>query len=285
MNQGGGRQGGRAGEAKVGLTLGCCPPREAIRGARTCQSLCIGWILTTDTCQVGSKKKERKEQRPFVVSVCLPTNTLSASLPPLAPSPDLVVHHKPRATQFSPSLQCSSIDLPLRNLRSQLWALVSETCTRAQSTSSDCHCKWARRYCRPQIQLQKRGASQTASSGGRQDCRETCADLADSDLRRLEAGHRPFTALPIVSVGGPDLYILFFFHSLILLPGFGNWLWTVNLVGRLEGFGFTGCQDAAHRDGHNHQQVGKDHWQCECHPCSLLLLVGRCATLQVEGRD
>lgn len=135
------------------------------------------------------------------------------------------------------------------------------------------------------LRLQKRGASQTASSG-----LETrlSRHLPDSDLREA-GGWTPtfYGPLPIVSGRRHWIYtLLFFSHSLSpSSPWFGNWLWTVNLAGGfLEGFiAFTGCQDAAHRDGHNHQQVGQDHWQCECHPGSLFLVYRTLCELRVES--
>lgn len=106
VNQGGGRQ--RA--ANVGLTFGQSPLlRKPSGGLEHVKLYASGWILTTDTCEVGKQEKGKERTSAVVVSVCLPTNTLSSSLPPsLAPPLDLV-HHKLRATRFPPSLQCSSI--------------------------------------------------------------------------------------------------------------------------------------------------------------------------------
>lgn len=171
----------------------------------------------------GSKKKERKEeQRPLLSLFCLPTNTLSPSVPPAFPR--LSPPQELRVTQSSPLAAVLIHLLILFGTNDcDCGLLFQKSATPAQSISSDCHCKWARRYCRPQIQLQKRGARRPPlRAGHKTDCRETCAD---SDLRRLEAGHRPFTALPVASGRALDLYLLFFtvsFLSLVSVIGSGQ---------------------------------------------------------------
>lgn len=293
------------------MSLGCCCPRKR-SGARTCQTLCV-WLKswTTDTCEDREKEGRREEKGKkengccclLCVCVRLPTNTLSSPFPPsLAHSLEF------SSIQFSPPQASCNSTLPHLTFSSssssepttaKLWTLVSEICTSAQLTSSDYRCKWvglplpaASRSTYPAVlrhptPAEKGGHRRPPLRGWRQDSRDTCQTVTsggwrlDTDLLRL---------LPIASAADTGFIHYFFSHTLtlpFLSPWFGNWLWTVNLVGGyLEGFiAFTGCQDAAHRDGHNHQQVGQDHWQCESHPGSLFLVVARCAScgLRVAG--
>lgn len=159
------------------------------------------------------------------VSVCLPTNTLSSPFPPsLAPSLEFSsiqsspVHHKLRATLLSPI--SPSLPPPFRNQRLRNCGLLFQKsalrCNRRPVTTAASgfayhylqhHAVRTQSYL-DTLRLQKRGASQTASSG-----LETrlSRHLPDCDLRRLEAGHRPFTAPSYCFRRRHWIYTLFFF--------------------------------------------------------------------------